>query len=242
MGAAGIEAAILRHKDGQRGDRKNMAFNTVIFDFGGVITTSPFEAFNRMEAIRGLPNDFVRSVNTRNPNDNAWAKFERAECNAAEFDALFAAEARALGHELDGASVIACLSGDIRPAMVTALDVLKSKGFALGCITNNVPSGKGAGMAGSDEKAAAIAAVMGRFDHIIESSKAGVRKPDPRIYAMMCEALAVVPSQCIYLDDLGINCKPAAAMGMAAIKVTSGDQALQDLGALLALTFTPLGV
>jgi putative hydrolase of the HAD superfamily len=242
MGAAGIEAAILRHKDGQRGDRKNMKFNTVIFDFGGVITTSPFEAFNRMEAIRGLPKDFVRSVNTRNPNDNAWAKFERAECNATEFDVLFAAEARALGHELDGASVIACLSGDIRSAMVTALDVLKSKGFALGCITNNVPSGKGAGMAGSDEKALAIAAVMGRFDHIIESSKAGVRKPDPRIYAMMCEALAVVPSQCIYLDDLGINCKPAAAMGMAAIKVTSGDQALQDLGALLALTFTPLGV
>ena len=219
-----------------------MAFNTVIFDFGGVITTSPFEAFNRMEAIRGLPNDFVRSVNTRNPNDNAWAKFERAECNAAEFDVLFAAEARALGHELDGASVIACLSGDIRPAMVTALDVLKSKGFALGCITNNVPSGKGAGMAGSDEKAAAIAAVMGRFDHIIESSKAGMRKPDPRIYAMMCKALAAVPSQCIYLDDLGINCKPAAAMGMAAIKVTSGEQALQDLGTLLALTFTPLGV
>ena len=219
-----------------------MTFNTVIFDFGGVITTSPFEAFNRMEATRGLPKDFVRSVNARNPDDNAWAKFERAECNAAEFDALFAAEARALGQELDGASVIACLSGDIRPAMVAALDVLKSKGFALGCITNNVPSGKGAGMAGSDEKAAAISSVMERFDHIIESSKVGLRKPDPRIYAMMCAALAVVPSQCIYLDDLGINCKPAAFMGMAAIKVTSGDQALHELGALLALTFTPLGV
>ncbi|WP_295496699.1 HAD-IA family hydrolase [Sphingorhabdus sp. EL138] len=219
-----------------------MTFNTVIFDFGGVVTTSPFEAFNRMEATRGLPKDFVRSVNARNPDDNAWAKFERAECDAAEFDALFAAEARALGQELDGASVIACLSGDIRPAMAAALDVLKSKGFALGCITNNVPTGKGAGMAGSDEKAAAIAAVMERFDHIIESSKVGVRKPDPRIYAMMCAALAVAPSQCIYLDDLGINCKPAAAMGMAAIKVTSGDQALHDLGVLLALTFTPLGV
>jgi putative hydrolase of the HAD superfamily len=219
-----------------------MTFNSVIFDFGGVITTSPFEAFNRMEAQRGLPKDFIRSVNARNPNDNAWAKFERAECNAAEFDALFAVEAQALGHTLDGASVIACLSGDIRPAMVMALDVLKSKGFALGCITNNVPSGKGAGMAGSDEKAAAISAVMDRFDHIIESSKAGVRKPDPRIYAMMCEALAVHPSQCIYLDDLGINCKPAATMGMAAIKVISADQALQDLGALLALTFSPLGV
>ena len=219
-----------------------MTFNTVIFDFGGVITSSPFEAFNRMEAKNGLPKDFVRSVNARNPDDNAWAKFERAECSAAEFDTLFAAEARALGHELDGASVIACLSGDIRPDMVAALDMLKSKGFGLGCITNNVPSGKGAGMAMSDETAAAISAVMDRFDHIIESSKAGVRKPDPRIYAMMCAALEVKPSQCIYLDDLGINCKPAAAMGMAAIKVTSGDQALNDLGALLALTFTPLGV
>jgi putative hydrolase of the HAD superfamily len=219
-----------------------MTFNTVIFDFGGVITSSPFEAFNRMEAKNGLPKDLVRSVNARNPDDNAWAKFERAECSAAEFDTLFAAEARALGHELDGASVIACLSGDIRPDMVAALDMLQSKGFGLGCITNNVPSGKGAGMAMSDEKAAAISAVMDRFDHIIESSKAGVRKPDPRIYAMMCAALEVKPSQCIYLDDLGINCKPAAAMGMAAIKVTSGVQALNDLGALLALTFTPLGV
>jgi putative hydrolase of the HAD superfamily len=218
-----------------------MTFNTVIFDFGGVITTSPFEAFNRMEAERGLPKDFVRSVNARNPDDNAWAKFERAECSATEFDALFAAEAHTFGHELDGASVIACLSGDIRPAMVAALDVLKSKGFALGCITNNVPSGKGAGMAVSDERAAAISAVMERFDHIIKSSKVGVRKPDPRIYAMMCDALSVQPSQCIYLDDLGINCKPAAAMGMAAIKVASGEQALQELGALLALTFTPLG-
>jgi putative hydrolase of the HAD superfamily len=219
-----------------------MTFNTVIFDFGGVITSSPFEAFNRMEAERGLPQDFVRRVNSVDPDNNAWAKFERAECSANEFDALFAAEAQALGHALDGASVIACLAGEIRPDMVAALDQLKSLGFALGCITNNVPSGKGAGMAVSDAKAAAVAAVMDRFDHIIESSKAGVRKPDPRIYNMMCEALAVSPSQCIYLDDLGINCKPAAAMGMAAIKVTSGAQALGELGALLALTLTPVEV
>jgi putative hydrolase of the HAD superfamily len=218
-----------------------MPFSTVIFDFGGVITSSPFEAFNRMEAERGLPRDFVRRVNSANPDSNAWARFERAECSAAEFDLLFAAEAQALGHSLDGASVIACLSGDVRPAMVAALDRLKAHGFALGCITNNVPSGKGPGMAGSAEKAEAIAAIMARFDHVIESSKVGVRKPDPRIYQMMCEALGVEAAQCIYLDDLGINCKPAAVLGMAAIKVTSGEQALDDLGALLPLTFAPVG-
>jgi putative hydrolase of the HAD superfamily len=118
---------------------------------------------------------------------------------------------------------------------------LKASGFLLGCITNNVPAGKGAGMAGSTEKADAVEAIMARFDHLIESSKAGVRKPDPRIYQMMCEALDVAPPACIYLDDLGINCKPAAALGMAAIKVTSGQQALHDLGALLELTFAPDG-
>ena len=219
-----------------------MNCSAVIFDFGGVITSSPFEAFNRMEAERGLPRDFVRSVNSANPDNNAWAKFERAECSAAEFDLLFAAEAEALGHRLEGAAVIACLSGDIRPEMVAALDHLKAEGFELGCITNNVPSGHGAGMARSANQAKAVADILARFDHVIESSKVGLRKPDPRIYAMMCNALSVEPAACIYLDDLGINCKPAAAMGMAAIKVTSGEQALAELYAALALTPAPLRV
>lgn len=208
-----------------------MTFTHVIFDFGGVITSSPFEAFNRLEAERGLPRDFVRRVNANNPDDNAWAKFERAEIDVAGFDALFAAEAEALGHALDGASVIACLAGDVRPYMVTALDRLKDNGFGVGCITNNVKAGKGAAMARSEDKALQIEAIMARFDHVIESSKAGVRKPDPRIYQMMCEALGVDPQACIYLDDLGINCKPAAQLGMHAIKVTSGEQALSDLEA-----------
>ena len=212
-----------------------MKHSHVIFDFGGVITSSPFEAFNRLEAERGLPRDFVRTVNSTNPDDNAWAKFERAEIDVEGFDALFAAEAEALGHALDGASVIACLAGDVRPYMVTALDRLKDQGFGVGCITNNVKAGQGAAMARSEDKALEVESIMARFDHVIESSKAGVRKPDPRIYQMMCEALSVTPENCIYLDDLGINCKPAAGLGMHAIKVTSGEQALADLEAVLGM-------
>ncbi len=210
-------------------------FEAVIFDFGGVITASPFEAFNRLEAQRGLPQDFIRSVNATNPHENAWALFERAEIDAARFDALFAEEARALGHELDGGSVLAVLSGSIRPAMVNALDLLAAEGYRLACITNNVPAGHGAGMARSGDAKDAYEQVFARFEHVIESSKAGVRKPDPRIYLMMCEKLGLDPAVCVYLDDLGINCKPAAQLGMAAIKVTSGEQALGDLGALLGL-------
>ena len=211
-------------------------FAAVIFDFGGVITSSPFEAFNRLEDERGLPKDFVRSVNAANPHDNAWARFERAEIDARLFDVLFEAEAEALGHPLEGRAVLAVLSGSIRPAMVRALDQLAAAGYRLACITNNVPSGHGAGMARSGDAKDAYEQVFARFEAVIESSKAGVRKPDPQIYQMMCEMLDLEPAQCVYLDDLGINCKPAAALGMAAIKVTSGEQALADLSALFGLS------
>ena len=210
-------------------------YQAVIFDFGGVITSSPFEAFNRLEAERGLPRDFIRQVNAANPDGNAWALFERAEIDAATFDQMFANEARALGHELEGSAVLAVLAGAVRPAMVTALDRLKAAGYRIGCITNNVPSGHGAGMARSADSKDELEQIFARFEHVIESSKAGVRKPDPRIYMMMCERLGLEPVQCIYLDDLGINCKPASQLGMHAIKVTGEVQALADLAAVLDL-------
>lgn len=210
-------------------------YSAVIFDFGGVITSSPFEAFNRLESERGLPYDLVRRINSADPDNNAWAKFERAEIDAATFDALFAAEAARLGHQLPGRDVLAVIAGSIRPEMVAALDTLKAAGFALGCITNNVPSGNGAGMAADSARSASYAAIFARFDHVLESSRAGIRKPDPRIYLMMCEMLALPPESCVYLDDLGINCKPAASLGMHAIKVTGGAQALAELSAALGI-------
>ncbi len=201
----------------------------VIWDFGGVFTTSPFEAFNRYEAAQGLPHDFIRTVNATRPDHNAWALFERAEITTADFDRMFREEALALGHDVPGADVLPLLSGDVRPKVVAALKACKAKGLKVGCITNNVKTGSGAGMASSMEKAAQVAEIMAQFDVVIESSKAGVRKPDPRIYQMMIDAIGVPASACLYLDDLGINCKPAAALGMRAIKVSGEAQLLADL-------------
>ncbi len=211
-----------------------MTIDAVIWDFGGVITTSPFEAFNRFERDRGLPVDFIRTVNATNPDHNAWALFERSEIDAARFDGLFREEAVALGHDIRGAEILPLLSGDVRPAMVAALKACKDR-FRVGCITNNVSTGKGAGMAGTMEKATAVAEVMALFDVVLESSRIGVRKPDPRIYQMMCEALSVSPARSVYLDDLGVNCKPAAQLGMTAIKVSSEAQALADLSRVVGL-------
>ncbi len=211
-----------------------MAFAAVIWDFGGVFTTSPFEAFNRFESAQGLPTDFIRTVNATNPDANAWALFERAEIDPATFDTRFLTESTALGHPVRGADVLPLLSGDVRPKVVAALNACRAQ-YKVGCITNNVKTGAGAGMAGSAEKAAAVAGIMSLFHHVIESSKLGIRKPDPRIYALMCEALDVDPKACIYLDDLGVNLKPARAMGMATIKAETEAQMLGELAALTGL-------
>jgi putative hydrolase of the HAD superfamily len=202
--------------------------HAVIFDFGGVITSSPFEAFNRLEAERGLPKDFIRGINARDPHTNAWARFERSEITAAQFDDAFDKEARAAGHPLRGADVIACLYGSVRPEMLEALRRISAR-LKTGCITNNVATDKPEQIG----RTAAVEEAMRLFHHVIESSKIGIRKPDPRIYAMMTEALAVDPKNCVYLDDLGINLKPAKEMGMTTIKVLTGPQALAELQRLL---------
>jgi putative hydrolase of the HAD superfamily len=213
-----------------------MAIEAVIWDFGGVFTTSPFEAFNRYEAEKGLPKDLIRRVNATDPDTNAWALFERNEISTARFDELFLAESTALGHPVPGREVLPLLSGMLRPAMVEALKACKAQ-YKVGCITNNVVSEHSPGQDAGQRMAGAMGQVMPLFDAIIESSTAGVRKPDPKIYLMMCELLAVDPANCVYLDDLGINCKPAAQLGMKAIKVVDVDQTLTELAALTGLTF-----
>ena len=203
----------------------------VIWDFGGVLTTSPFEAFARFEKERGFPVDIIRRTNAANHLENAWAKFERAEIDVEAFDQLFADESRAFGAEVRGKEVLPLLQGDLRPEMVEALKRIKAQ-CRTGCITNNLPANA---IGSTSGRSLYVAEVMALFDHIIESAKIGLRKPDPRIYRMMVEALKVDPKRCVYLDDLGVNLKPAREMGMTTIKVVSAAQAISELGAATGL-------
>jgi putative hydrolase of the HAD superfamily len=200
----------------------------VFWDFGGVILTSPFDAFNEYELARGLPVDFIRSVNTRDPDTNAWARFERREISASEFDGLFADESESHGHRVAGADLIEMLSGAVRPEMVKALDSVIAAGYVTACLTNNVES----------DARPEVELVMARFHHVIESSKVGTRKPEVGFYELACTTAGVEPHEVVFLDDLGINLKPAKAMGMTTIKVVSPQQAIADLGAVLDLDLT----
>jgi putative hydrolase of the HAD superfamily len=204
---------------------------SVMFDFGGVITDSPFDAFERYEEGAGLPVGAIRTINSTNPHDNAWAKLERGDVGMSEFFLLFEAEALALGYRVDAAVVMAGLVGEVRPAMVEAVRRCAAE-FKTACLTNNFMLERTVDLATDRPD---IAEIYALFDLVLESSKVGVRKPDPRFYEMACEALSVAPAEVVYLDDLGINLKPARAMGMHTIKVADPDVALQELSSVLGI-------
>jgi putative hydrolase of the HAD superfamily len=208
---------------------ETLPITAVLWDFGGVIVSSPFDAFAEYEARRGLPVGFIRSVNAANHHANAWARLERSDITVDEFDVAFAAESEHLGHRVRGADVLALLEGEIRPEMVDLLDRVNAAGFRTACLTNNITR------SGTSARDAAVSDVMRRFELVVESSKVGVRKPEPRFYEVACELLGVEPAACLFLDDLGINLKPAAAMGMRTIKVIDPATAIAEVERLLSL-------
>jgi putative hydrolase of the HAD superfamily len=196
-----------------------------MFDFGGVVSTSPFEAFARLEDEHGLPAGFIRSVNATNPDGNAWAQLERGEIGIDAFGPEWAAEARSLGHEVDGRIVLEKLRGEIRPQMVAAIKSCRTT-YKTACLTNNFAPVESV-------VSKEVAAVYALFDAVLESRLLGVRKPDRRFYELACVTVGVEPEEVVFLDDLGVNLKPARALGMRTIKVTEPDQALVELEQIL---------
>jgi putative hydrolase of the HAD superfamily len=215
-----------------RGGDRGRTVTAVVFDLGGVITESPMHAFAAYEAEAALPDGLIRRLNSTDPDTNAWARYERRELDEAGFRVAFEAEAAAAGFTVDAGRVLAGLHGDLRPAMVTAVQRLREAGLPLGLLSNNVAPMERTGRLGE---------LLGLFDVVVESSVEGVRKPEPAIYPLALERLSqavgreVTPGECAYLDDLGINLKPARALGMRTIKVVDPAAALAELSGLTGL-------
>src|SRR5881275_2462442 len=206
--------------------------SAVIFDLGGVLTESPLHAFTAYEREAGLPEGLIRRLNSTDPDSNAWARYERNELDVAGFSAAFEAEALAAGHRVEAARVLEALRGELRPEMVAAVHRLKEAGLPLGLLSNNVAP---------MERTGPLGELLGLFDAIVESSVEGVRKPEPEIYQRALTRLSdavgrpVEAGHCAYLDDLGINLKPARALGMHTIKVVDPGAALAELSELVDL-------
>ena len=206
----------------------------VFWDFGGVITTSPFDSFNTYEATNNLDKDFIRKVNSTNPDINAWAKLERNEIDIVEFNDLFFSESSSLGHGIYGIEVIKLLQGQLRPEMIKALKAIQGN-LVQACLTNNIVSpettlsDENVSIAGKNDE------VMSLFDFVIAASEQNVRKPDPAFYHLALKEAKVDPEEAVFLDDLGINLKPAKAIGMHTIKVVNSQDALKELNSLLSI-------
>jgi len=207
---------------------RGVPITAVLFDFGGVIASSPFDAFAAYEARHGLPDGFLRRVNATDPDRNAWARLERAELDVDGFDRAFAEESEVLGHRVAGAEVLGLLAGEIRPEMVEAVRRCAAR-LTTGLLTNNVLGSM------ADPR---IGELLALFDAVVESSAVGVRKPEPAFYELACDRLGITPADAVFLDDLGVNLKPARALGMTTIKVADPAEALAELEAVVGF---PLG-
>ena len=209
-----------------------MTVSAVVFDLGGVLTESPMTAFAAYEEEAGLPPGLIQRLNSADPDTNAWARFERNELDVAGFSAAFEAEAAAAGHRVEAARVLDALRGELRPSRVAAVRRLRQAGLPLALLSNNVAP---------MERTGALGELLGLFDAIVESSVEGVRKPEPEIYRRALTRLSeavrrpIEAADCAYLDDLGINLKPARALGFSTIKVVEPAAALAELSELVGV-------
>jgi putative hydrolase of the HAD superfamily len=211
------------------------AISAVVFDIGGVVQDSPLHVIARYEQELGLPANAINRVVVATGERGAWARLERGELTIETFYAPFEADCRAQGLAVDAQHLMARIAEASvpRPRMLEAIRKIRASGRKVAALTNNwvtEPSERGPRAEG-----AARARLAPHFDVIVESAVVGLRKPDPRIYALVCEKLGVAPARVAFLDDIGRNLKPARELGMATIKVEEPDRALAELGALLGL-------
>ena len=210
----------------------------VVFDIGGVVQDSPLHAIARYERERGIEPNAINRVVVAAGEQGAWARLERGELTALTFVEPFEADCRAHGLSVDGRYLMAKIAETSvpRPVMLEAIRRIRAAGLRVAALTNNWVADTP--RHGPDGAETARTRLDPHFDVFVESAVVGLRKPDPRIYSLVCEKLGLPPSRVAFLDDIGRNLKPARELGMATIKVDDPEQALRELGALLGLNLS----
>ena len=201
-----------------------MGIGAVIFDLGGVVVGSPLHAIARFEREHGLPANCINQVVVATGPSGAWSRLERGELTLPEFFGAFEDDCRAAGHTLCARTLMTRVADATapRPAMLEAIRRIRTRGLKTGVITNNWVT--------EEDGASALRPL---FDAYIESAAVGIRKPDPRIFELACQALGITPPEAVFLDDIGSNLKSARALGMTTIRVVDPDPALDELGTVL---------
>ena len=204
-------------------------FRAVIFDLGGVVLESPLPAIAAYETETGLPPHSIARLVVEGGGEGPWARLERGELDLEAFGAAFEQQAVASGCRLDGASLL----GRIAEATVVRAPMLAAiRRLRVAALTNAWAT---------PDRGSRVESLGHEFDCFVESFRVGMRKPEPRIYELVCRRLDVPPAAAIFLDDLGGNLKSARAIGMTTIKVGDAAPALAELERLLGVSLRTSG-
>ena len=209
-----------------------MSTRAVIFDLGGVVLGSPLHAIAAYERDQGLPPNAINHVVASTAPHGAWSRLERGEISMLDFFDAFEQDCAKAGWTISARDMMERIGETSipRPSMLEAIRRIRIQGLRVAALTNNwAPEG---------EVATDGNPLLPLFDVFLESSVEGLRKPDPRIYDLVCERLGVAPEEAVFLDDIGANLKPARAMGMTTLKVETPEASLEELAEILGF---PLG-
>ena len=187
---------------------KNNAIKIVLWDYGGVLTESPIKNFQIFENDNNYSLNTIVKINSNNKYNNAWAQLEKDEISIEKFSILFKEEAKQFGiPNINTDKLLECLNVKLNIKMVELLKNI-SKFYTCVCLTNNF---KNMNSSNFDK-------IKHNFRLIFESSKIGLRKPEKQIYTYVLKILKVSAKEILFIDDLGINLKPAKELGFQTYK------------------------
>ncbi|KAF1751245.1 hypothetical protein GCK72_017799 [Caenorhabditis remanei] len=215
-----------------------MTIKAVIFDMGGVLLPAPMHYWKTVERAHNLRDGSVVETILSLDFYCHFKLFEIGQLTAEDLDPLFTHVYNFQNNRVgDVLPIFVEISGQIAhstllPEMVALVKSLRLAGYRTILITNNFFT----------DRAKLIPTIPLEvpllFDDVLESCRIGLRKPEVQIYQLALERNKLQPSECVFLDDLGPNLKPARALGITTIKVVNSQQAIQDLGNVLKLDFT----
>ncbi len=188
----------------------------ILWDFGGVLTNSPIQNFYKYEKKNNILPGTLININNHNKYNNAWARLEKNEIDKEEFAKLFLKESKELKikDKLDIEKILECLDVELNHEMVEVFLKYKNK-IPCACLTNNIPENI------NNKASITFKKFKKNFSHVFESSKIGLRKPEEKIYKYVIEKLNVRPENILFMDDLGVNLKPARTLGFKTYKVVN---------------------
>jgi putative hydrolase of the HAD superfamily len=203
----------------------NNSIKLVMWDYGGVLTESPIKKFNDFEAFFNLPTDSIIKINSNNKYNNAWAMLEKNLITVAEFSILFKKEAKKFGiSEIEPFKLLECLDLKLNKNMVKLLEQVSHK-YSCICLTNNF----------KQKESKNFKSVKKNFFHIFESSKLSLRKPEKEIYFYILKKLEVKPNEVLFIDDLGVNLKPAQEIGFITYKHIDSKTTVEYIKSILKI-------